>query len=178
MCNKAIQGDIKRAACQMIKDSDVGVLNITRLSEVCGISRMTFYANYKNIDELLEDVIRTELERIADGCLQISDGYKSVKYYITQFAEFSPVIKGIYGQKRYESLVKTVSGINQRYIRAIFDKKFNNPSIPTQQLLFFVEFFSSGLTTYLFEHCTDIPYNTEKEAALFYEFLKRYANNK
>ena len=161
ICNtKAL---LRSTLIDLMQDKPVGRIRVKEICEKAGINRGTFYAHYKDVQDLQEQIFAEFLERVGDMIESADDAPGSPE----SVAHLARVLRFIYENRR---LVLTLLGENssissqdavQRFMlekneQLLLEKKmFGNFPVPEDLRAYLYSFTAAGCVSLLRQWLTD-----------------------
>lgn len=141
---------IKTSLIKLMSEKDISDITITEIAEEADINRKTFYAHYRGLYDILDEVENDLIEKLFH-ILDNTDILKSMYNPYPLFKELTNEInkdfefyKLLVQSKNYNNLLNKVQGIfKDRFL------ELSNETIKTDKeiLSFIIDFISSGITS-------------------------------
>lgn len=141
---------IKTSLIKLMSEKDISVITITEIAEEADINRKTFYAHYRDLYDILDEVENDLIEKLFH-ILDNTDILKSMYNPYPLFKELTSEInkdfefyKLLVQSKNYNSLLNKIQGVfKDRFL------ELSNETIKTDKeiLSFIIDFISSGITS-------------------------------
>ncbi|MBR2892175.1 MAG: TetR/AcrR family transcriptional regulator [Bacilli bacterium] len=116
--NKTVKESLQKALVILMDKKKFDVISITELCRIAGVSRVSFYNNYKTLNDLLKDLIHTQTYYIINSIGTPFTENISVDWYRKLF-------QGAYDNKFYLTTIFK-SGFKYEYLSVITDMLLQN----------------------------------------------------
>lgn len=141
---------IKTALMGLMSEKDISEITITEIADEADINRKTFYAHYKDVYGILDEIENDMIEKLfhildnADILKSMYNPYPLLKELTSEINKDFEFYKLLVQSKNYNSLLNKIKGI--------FTEKFLELSGETikadrELLSFAIDFISSGITS-------------------------------
>ncbi|HVI42251.1 MAG TPA: TetR/AcrR family transcriptional regulator [Anaerovoracaceae bacterium] len=141
---------IKTSLIKIMSEKDISDITITEIAEEADINRKTFYAHYKDLYDILDEIendLITKLFHILDSADILKSMYnpyplfKELTNEINKDFEFYRLLVQ---SKNYNSLLNKIQGIfKERFLELTKD----TVKLDRETLSFIIDFISSGITS-------------------------------
>lgn len=155
-----VKEKIRNTLLELSSEMSIEKINVATLVKRCEISRTLFYYYYEDMYALLEDILSTDMEKVMNDCIKISDPYESVSYFVYCCTGHFTMLKKLSGTKYYEDAERMIRMLAEKYLRKVFDSKVDVP-MKQADVNFMLEFMAAGITSYFFAHCDDAKFDIE-----------------
>lgn len=135
----------------LLEKNPLSKITVKNLVEACGINRNTFYYYYKNIDDLIDDIFRTETEKVVSqnpvhdhwqaGCLQ------SMHYLV----EHSMIIHNVFNSISHEGIKAYLFKVAHGLLMTFSNKTTIGHDIPERDKIFIANFYSHAFVGIFFD---------------------------
>ncbi len=141
---------IKTSLVKLMCEKDISDITITEIAEEADINRKTFYAHYRNLYDILDEVENDLIEKLfhildnADILKSMYNPYPLFKELTNEINKDFEFYKLLVQSKNYNSLLNKIQGIfKERFL------ELSNETIKMDRetLSFVIDFISSGITS-------------------------------
>ncbi len=80
---------IRKAFMRLIQESDYQKITITAIAREADIDRKTFYLHYRSVEDLIDEIIQDEADRIAKACVESLSGSDSTQIVLNLMKQLS-----------------------------------------------------------------------------------------
>lgn len=141
---------IKTSLIKLMSEKDITDITITEIAEEADINRKTFYAHYRDINDILDEIENDLIEKLfrildnADILKSMYNPYPLLKELTGEINKDFEFYKLLVQSKDYNRLLDKIKGV--------FKEKFlelSRETIKTDRdiLCFIIDFISSGITS-------------------------------
>jgi AcrR family transcriptional regulator len=162
-----VKTKIEEAILHLMKTTNISKIKVTKVVELSGISRSTFYRLYDSVDDAVKDMERELLEKIRDlsrysisstfDCNKLdipNEHYLNIFKYLYDHREFYSAIISPHGDPQF--LHKAMSLLREFYVG-----KIAYQDIQHEYLDFYIDFALAGhhsMLTYWLTKRTDVSF--------------------
>ncbi|MEC0232801.1 TetR/AcrR family transcriptional regulator [Paenibacillus kribbensis] len=147
---------------------DIEKITVSQLVKKCNISRTLFYYYYQDIYDVLEDIITTGMDKIVAECIKFEEPRDSIRCFFQHYIEWVPLFKKVLHTKFYEKAEYMITQTTKKYLRIMLTHKAGDIAIRPDDAEFLIDFMSSGITVYFFQHCEKGKIDIDKFSDQFY----------
>ena len=141
---------IKNSLIKLMSEKDVSDITITEIAEVADINRKTFYAHYRDLYDILDEIENDLIEKLfhilnnADILKSMYNPYPLLKELTSEINKDFEFYKLLVQSKNYNSLLNKI----QETFKTRF-LELSKETIKTDReiLSFIIDFISSGITS-------------------------------
>ena len=80
---------IRKAFMRLMQETDYQKITITAIAREADIDRKTFYLHYRSVEDLIDEIIQDEADRIAKACVESLSGSDSTQIVLNLFKQLS-----------------------------------------------------------------------------------------
>lgn len=80
---------IRKAFMRLIQQTDYQKITITAIAREADIDRKTFYLHYRSVEDLIDEIIQDEADRIAKACVESLSGSDSTQIVLNLVKQLS-----------------------------------------------------------------------------------------
>ena len=80
---------IRKAFMRLIQETDYQKITITAIAREADIDRKTFYLHYRSVEDLIDEIIQDEADRIAKACVESLSGSDSTQIVLNLVKQLS-----------------------------------------------------------------------------------------
>ena len=80
---------IRKAFMRLIQETDYQKITITAIAREADIDRKTFYLHYRSVEDLTDEIIQDEADRIAKACVESLSGSDSTQIVLNLVKQIS-----------------------------------------------------------------------------------------
>lgn len=80
---------IRKAFMRLIQETDYQKITITAIAREADIDRKTFYLHYRSVEDLTDEIIQDEADRIAKACVESLSGSDSTQIVLSLVKQLS-----------------------------------------------------------------------------------------
>ena len=153
---------------ELSKTESLDKITVTKLVEVCGISRQTFYYHFNDIDEMIKWAFETETNKICEKQTD-NNWIESAKLYTDFFNKYDSLFRCAKGSTELLNLFNLLNGSFNTYIQSYLDKKRNAHALIKKDFAFLIECMSLSFSGLVIKEI-------QKEKSNYEEILKQIAN--
>lgn len=141
---------IKTSLIKLMIEKDISNITITEIAEEADINRKTFYAHYRDLYDILDEIENDLIEKLfrildnADILKSMYNPYPLFKELTSEINKDFEFYKLLVQSKNYNSLLNKIQGVfKERFL------ELSNGTIKTDKeiLSFIIDFISSGITS-------------------------------
>lgn len=159
LTQEALIGGLER----LINKKSFEEISISKLTQIAGISRTTFYRNYHNIVDVLNYQIKLLLEEFNSSIKYEGDNYSYIFQVITFFDQYRGFIRLLLKANRQDLLLQKVAGVMEQLVA--YNPHLDNFS--KVKLYYFIEYHTTGLMSVILDWIKNEEPETTEELAAF-----------
>lgn len=120
-------------------------ITIKDIVEECGINRNTFYYYYKDIYNLMEDVLISETKKVMEEQQSSDTCYEEFQRIIAFITNYKTSIAHIYYSKSRDVFVSYLYNVSEIILQNYIDRLVSDTDIPQENSIFVCDFYRFSL---------------------------------
>lgn len=108
---------IAETLLKMMKNKSFDNITVKDLTEVCGVSRQTFYYHFQDILDVVEWSARQALQRALEQSLKAKGAQQAVRYFVDMAVENRAQVECLLRSRYKEQFIKTFLEDLETYLR-------------------------------------------------------------
>ena len=131
---------------QLRKKKDLKDITVKELCELTDLNRGTFYLHYKDIYDLLEDVVSTESKKIIEEDGNSKTFYDECMRAFDVMMKYKNALLHIYNSRSRSVIEKYLMAVTPNFIRRFVTLNSENIEINEKNIIFICDFYKYAVT--------------------------------
>lgn len=139
-----IPNRIAEAMETLSKSRNIDKITVKELTDICGISRQTFYYYFNDLGDVFRLVNERGLKRALKKCTKAASAQEAIEIYILDFLDYYDRIKRGMNGANAAAHVEFVNMSAQRFVTELI-KRYSSSALSLKDREFIIGFFASGI---------------------------------
>ncbi len=129
----------------LLQEKSIDKITVKDICEMCEINRNTFYYYYGDIYQVLEELLRTEMEKSLKEKQVNNSFYEDLlkKYHLV--LEYKKAVYHLYNSKNRDLILKYLYGITENFVERYVLKEVEEKNLSQEDIKFIIDFYSNSM---------------------------------
>lgn len=130
---------------KLLQEKSIDKITVKDICEMCEINRNTFYYYYSDIYQVLEELLRNEIEKSLkekQGNNSFYEEYLKKYHFIL---EYKKAVYHLYNSKNRDLILKYLYDITENFMERYVLKEVEGKNLSAEDVQFIVDFYSNSM---------------------------------